>query len=226
MMLNHLDKSQESKSENSSQRLIFRNNKLVPESSIQKINEPKYLFEAIEMDTTANSAETTFILEQRDSSPDVTFIDDNVIELSSDDEKIKPNRRKAIHTSHRVYEQWPEEIQKSLEKQRKQKEKTCKKCHFTASNSNKLLKHIDSSTINCLEAYKPKVKCYICNKMFMMMKSKTAHVKRDHVNCVQKECHICEQSLRETPQTYENHLRKHFESPTNLCVSFFIVLVI
>jgi hypothetical protein len=203
---------------------VFRNNKLVfetaikdtPNNTIEMVEcnpheDPAIFFDAIEMSDT--TGETTFLLQP---SQPVT------INVSSDDDKFHRPASKASHPKPHQYEQWPEEIQKIHEKQQKLKANTCRKCSFAARNLNDLHKHIDSSPHGCMEVYEPKIRCYICNRMFMMVKSKANHVQRDHVDSVQKECHICEQSLRETPRTYENHLRRHFESPTNLCVSLFL----
>ncbi|KAG5666398.1 hypothetical protein PVAND_014427 [Polypedilum vanderplanki] len=247
LVLKHLEKSEKESRRNqavenlkrnsSNKKLVYRKDKLVYENHLSKSSEsepiadieivkckpdvkPTFIFEEIEM----NSNQTTFFIENSDSSSfDVTVNKcEGIIELSSDEEKEKSFSEPTTNSQHnnfeRQYEQWPEEIQKQLEKQQKLKNKTCKKCNYLAKNMKSLHKHIDNSSINCMEFYEPKFKCYICNKMFLMLKSKINHVNRDHFNEVRKECHLCQQSLRETPQTYENHLRKHFESPTHLCV--------
>ncbi|KAG5666923.1 hypothetical protein PVAND_014928 [Polypedilum vanderplanki] len=179
--------------------------------------EPTYLFEAFEMDNNQAGGETTFMVEQPASSPEVTFMSDDdepAVELSSDDEPLVL-KKTARKTSQKKYEQWPELLEK---KKQKTASKICKKCNYEANTLLELNRHIDHSSHNCLESYEPKLKCYICNRMFMLQIEKLKHIKKDHAKFVVRECDICEKPLRETAMSYENHMRSHFEPPNFLCV--------
>lgn len=116
-----------------------------------------------------------------------------------------------------VYEEWPEEIQKDIERHSRKSARTCKKCGFSASRRIFLLHHLDDSKLNCSDLYEPKHKCYLCSRKFMLLRKMNDHFEHIHADFTSKDCPHCDEKDVKTAITYNYHLSTHFEPLKFIC---------